>query len=759
MDFWNRNAQPAFIAAVQAACDAIGKDLAAEVRDKYQRPHALLEDEVRRLKDAVAKASLLEQQNLILRRQLEELRKKRQHDSEVAPIIVPAVLELSLSKAPRLALAEISANKGAGAGAERSDKENKYAKLAKRFTLLKDNFEKLKAAARSFRDQRDNWIRYANQLETKEKKLRAKLKTRDEGYTPLPNIDTGNATVCDLKARDRSPNSTLSVTVSGARANLVSAIDKHPERTGHISLLSNPETSYGHDSALESWLRKRSASTPEDIADRPNHQQQQLGLELSSLPNDDETTDDAEGFDDLPAIPPNLSAGDDVAVKQEPSSDGPIIIFERSLRKRKHTGADHKTPPRSAKIKSEHENSSDLMITEELAVFSPHESIDLDVRQDIVPTPRKQRPPKEEQIWANNDKEKTGGHRLQDVFGEHPDVTTPGSPTSILQKGARGSIASRSSTKTAVSSGNVSRTYQGRKLFTRLNLSLDSGIADVAEESYPAFYSPQARPSEAEATRLPANGGKLQSLLNEPSSETNSVLLRRGRQGRGSDTGSSKIVSENHTSHTAAVGRATPAPKANRSASKSRPDEGSPRRAKAGRLRDRPATELRTEDFKINPKFNDGYNHAFSEVVRSKADREELLGCTDPDCCGKKFRAMAESELSHGGSAVLLRPADVEMLEKHLGDSAYRLAGMALAEWKELWLKVKTQDMANKYGRHRQRVARRPSPPGFWNPDFPSTQEIDQRKEEAEKIERRLVEDRWREAMKSGGGRWLFRDE
>ncbi|KAK3365662.1 DNA repair protein endonuclease SAE2/CtIP C-terminus-domain-containing protein [Lasiosphaeria ovina] len=757
MEFWNRNAQPAFIAAVQAACDAIGKDLAAEVRDKYQRPHALLEDEVRRLKDADVKASLLEQQNLILRRQLEDLRGKKQHDPEAVPIIVPAVLGLSLSKAPRLALAEISANKGAGAGAERSDRENKYAKLAKRFTLLEDNFEKLKAAARSFRDQRDNWIRYANRLETKEKKLLAKLKTRDEGYTSLPNVDTGNATV---NARDRSPNSTLSVTVSGARANLASAIDRHPGRAGHnTSFLSNPETSSGHDSAVESWLRKRSASTPEDIANRPNHQQQQPGLELSSLPNDDETTDDAEGFDELPAIPPDLGAEDDVAAKQEPSSDGPIIIFERSLRKRKHTGADHETPPRSTKIKSEHENSSDPMITEELAAFSPYESIDLDVRQDIVPTPRKQRPPKEERIWANNDKEKTGGHRPQDAFGGHPDVTTPGSPTSILQKGASGSIASRSSTKTAVSSGNVSRKYQGRKLFTRSNLSLDSGIADVAEESYSAFYSPQVRPSEAEANRLPANGGKLQSLLNEPSSDTNSVLLRRGRQGRGSDTGSLEIVSENHTPHTAAVGRATPAPKANRSASKSRPDEGSPRRAKAGRLRDRPVTELRTEDFKINPKFNDGYSHAFSEVVRSKADREELLGCTDPDCCGKKFRAMAESELSLGGSAILFRPADVEMLEKHLGDSAYRFAGMALAERKELWLKVKTQDMANKYGRHRQRFGRRPSPPGFWNPDFPSTQEIDQRKEEAEKIERRLVEDRWREAMKGGGGRWLFRDE
>ncbi|KXX81919.1 hypothetical protein MMYC01_201139 [Madurella mycetomatis] len=119
---------------------------------------------------------------------------------------------------------------------------------------------------------------------------------------------------------------------------------------------------------------------------------------------------------------------------------------------------------------------------------------------------------------------------------------------------------------------------------------------------------------------------------------------------------------------------------------------------------------------------------------------------------------MAESELTAGGPSILSRAADQEMLENYLGDEAYRLIGMVREEQQELWLKAKTQDLADRYGRHRHRYARRPSPPGYWNPDFPSTQEIEKSKTEAEKMERAVVEERWREAMR-GGGRWLFRDE
>jgi len=119
---------------------------------------------------------------------------------------------------------------------------------------------------------------------------------------------------------------------------------------------------------------------------------------------------------------------------------------------------------------------------------------------------------------------------------------------------------------------------------------------------------------------------------------------------------------------------------------------------------------------------------------------------------------MAKSELSAGGPAVLTSAAAISLLEDYLGDEAYRLGSMSIDEKKQLWLEAKTQDLANRFGRHRHRFARRPSPVGYWNPDFPSTQEIEKTKEEGQKAERKQVEERWREAMR-GGGRWLFRDE
>jgi hypothetical protein len=229
--------------------------------------------------------------------------------------------------------------------------------------------------------------------------------------------------------------------------------------------------------------------------------------------------------------------------------------------------------------------------------------------------------------------------------------------------------------------------------------------------------------------------------LNRNSPEQVASVLRTARYHRDSPESSTKACPDLRAK------TVTPVPK--HAQDKSGPTKGS-------RLRDRPLAELRAEDFKVNPKFNDGYKHAFTEVVRNKGERAELSGCIDPACCGKQFRALAESELGAGGPGVLSREADIKMVEDYLGNKSY--LSMTLDQQQEVWLKAKTQDLANRYGRHRQRYARRPSPPGFWNPDFPSTQEIAKSKEEAEKIERSVVEERWREAMR-GGGRWLFRDE
>jgi hypothetical protein len=181
-------------------------------------------------------------------------------------------------------------------------------------------------------------------------------------------------------------------------------------------------------------------------------------------------------------------------------------------------------------------------------------------------------------------------------------------------------------------------------------------------------------------------------------------------------------------------------------------------KARSKPLREQPLASLRLEDFRINPKFNNGQDFAFTEVVRNKSERADIPGCVDPECCGKHFRPMAQAELEAAGPSLIHRASDITLLEDYLGDQVYKLGSMTRQEKEQLWLEAKTRELANKHGKHRHRFTRRQSPPGFWNADFPSTQEMHDDREEGEKREKRMIEERWREAMRDGG-RWLFRDE
>jgi hypothetical protein len=83
---------------------------------------------------------------------------------------------------------------------------------------------------------------------------------------------------------------------------------------------------------------------------------------------------------------------------------------------------------------------------------------------------------------------------------------------------------------------------------------------------------------------------------------------------------------------------------------------------------------------------------------------------------------------------------------------------MTASEKREILLQAKTQDFANKYGKHRHAHVPRSTPPGFWRAEMPTTQELQEDKEEARRLERLRVEERYREAMR-GNARWKFRDE
>lgn len=182
-------------------------------------------------------------------------------------------------------------------------------------------------------------------------------------------------------------------------------------------------------------------------------------------------------------------------------------------------------------------------------------------------------------------------------------------------------------------------------------------------------------------------------------------------------------------------------------------------------LRLRPVASLTLNDFKINPTYNHGLDYAFSEVIRNRDERQCLPGCTRPDCCGNSFRKVIEI----GGALAGPKPglwdnnedleADQRLLEQYLGsDARNRLRRMTMEQKKEMLMEAHVERMAQKHGRHKAAFARRVTPPGFWDADFPSSQEAEKNKRRAEEMEREKVQERYNEAMRDGG-RWMFRDE
>ncbi|KAK8169608.1 DNA repair protein endonuclease SAE2/CtIP C-terminus-domain-containing protein, partial [Phyllosticta citrichinensis] len=171
-------------------------------------------------------------------------------------------------------------------------------------------------------------------------------------------------------------------------------------------------------------------------------------------------------------------------------------------------------------------------------------------------------------------------------------------------------------------------------------------------------------------------------------------------------------------------------------------------------LRSKPLEQLGINDFKINPAVNDGVAFAYNQVIRNREARRCLPGCIREECCGPTFRALVESGVDPPVEQ------DDKYLRAYLGSTYNKEAFQLkpLAEQQTVLETAKMKAWANYSGRHKQAFQRERTPPGFWRTDFPATQELQRDREAARMEERRLVEERWREAM-TEGGRWLFRDE
>ncbi|UKZ65727.1 uncharacterized protein TrAtP1_006920 [Trichoderma atroviride] len=516
------------------------------------------------------------------------------------------------------------------------------------------------------------------------------------------------------------------------------------------SHLTNPNSNV-RTSALENMPPPATRTIPDS--------QSITDVEDAQLQSTQGDPDEAE-TEDLPPLPAPGDGQDSIDIKQEPSSDLPVVVSERSL-KRRRVEDDTLTTPTAPTVKAEPNNSSPITASEHYQ-FDIQESIDLDDIAQKITTPRKRKDldasvageekeeprlvahttPKSGYVWAD-------GLRYSAKNAPGPSILTPISGNKRVSK---------------------SIVDDDGSLTTYVKASLARGIAELAEDGTPygkRGFTKSSKPSHG--IGLVPNG-RLSSLLNTPTSK-NTSPIKQTPQTRTPGTASAE---DTPLSLMFPEPRALPFDKLMRQTKKRSTlknvefttpinkkaplrDE-SPTKGPAPGLRYKPLARLRLDDFKVNPLSNDGQDYAFSEVVRDKDDRAGLRGCTDMHCCGKHFRALALSHRPDSPLTAEQRQEEQKLLENYLGEHAYRLATMTRAERDEMWIEAKTEELANKYGRHRHRFARMQSPPGFWNADFPDTQELVADREEAQKREKRAIADRYREAMRPGG-MWLFRDE
>lgn len=577
-------------------------------------------------------------------------------------------------------------------------------KFKMRFNALSDNFKKAKEHLRKRKDDRDWWAERAKTLERQARAAEEKhgIRILEVPEAEKPAEERSNRLVSD------TPNSGLDM------------------------------------------LLPPTVQTPPSSNRNANVEDAQL-QSTQGDPDEPETQ----------ALPP-LSANDDqqapIFIKPEPSSDLPVVVSARTLKRRRveDDGYAAATTPR---IKTEPNDSSPVAASEHYQ-FDIQESLDLDDIAQRITTPRKRK-----------DVEVSAAEYEDEAWRTAPHTALK--PGRVRTDGPQQSASNiRAASVLTPISGNKRITKQvvDKEDMGTVKAGLAYAISVLAEDGTPYGTKKLDHASKAMNTPVSTAKGRLDTLLNSPTADNLSTISRSGRASA-EDTPLGltfpeprelpfdKILRQAKKGpHHLGADASTPSKKPEKKApvrDKS-PHKGSKRSASG--LRHKPLSELRLDDFKVNPLSNEGQDFAYSEVVRDKDDRAALRGCTDMHCCGKHFRALALSQRPTPPLTAAQQQEEQKLLEDYLGDYAYRLSSMTKNERDQTWIEAKTQELANKYGKHRHRFSRMQSPPGFWNADFPTTQELAADREEALRREKRAIAERHREALRPGG-MWLFRDE
>jgi hypothetical protein len=679
----------------------------------------------------------LEEENTALKAEVDALKeatRKDIHDpntsrrTQASPLrtpLAPRSANLLNSKLPAQFVPELKA--------ELSHVERKHAKLQDKYAELQNALDTSRQILRERTTAYHQWVDHAKQLNEQSLKRAQRIRKLE---AKLAEVSPDPVT---------SSFSSDAGTVGGVAEPATLTPIHHYRCNGHIPDLNTiPQ------------YRPRTSATVDDVS-RSRSPFTVSNLPETSRSNLSSVTGNSEGINEKTSYLPPLHQNraprqEEIYKKTEPSPDTPVIVSERCVRKRKNIGDEEEDVPASVKVKTEcgHEP----LVSTERRFFAPQESIDFDAESPTVATPKKHTKYQPAPILHNNGQRPSDGSRIANI-------------TSPTAAGRSGFQTNDSAVLQSLDNQDLRPGWNLASASTnRISANIPRGLTSLAEDGN---HDENINPSDG---KTQSRASVLTQLLNTPSPAYKDGALQSGS--------SAKFVGHSDVRFQIPKKRELPFGKDGRkkvssaltgSRNASSPKITSPVRKKnhdrgavmnvveekmktgAAPLRQLPKAKLRLDDFRINPYANEGYDYAFTDVVRNKQERACLQGCVKENCCGYKFRPLAHA------ARALTGPYEFRsLLESYLGDDCHRLSTMSEAEKEALWVEAKIRELANENGKHRHRFPRMSTPPGFWRADFPSTQEGEEYNEEAAKLEREIIEERYREAMRPGG-LWIFQDE
>ncbi|KAK2593894.1 hypothetical protein QQS21_008414 [Conoideocrella luteorostrata] len=695
---WFEKGRPALFEALSNVCDQIEDDILYNQRADDSKARELQEQH-----DAVAK---LRTENDLLRQQLATLKSSYETSSTAAQSSESKSSDhVSSDAVPEpsdVPTSSVISNAPTASGLAKC--RGDCPKILRRYHALSTNFKTAKDALQRRKDERNKWIQRAEYLGKK-------IQAAEEQY---------GIRILDQKA--------YSMDIPSATAR------EADETIFPLELSFTAEaTPVDSEPQLPDLL-------PRDVAEEPP-----TSIATSSQTTQGEASDDISP--PLSALPFSTGNGNHI-IKQEPSSDVPEVVSEREIRKRKRADGEIALVAKP-RVKSELNASSSPVMSILAAKFHTQDSLDLDDIVQKIQTPRKR------QLRAEHEPQ-------TDIFPRSRPETFTHLQNEMPRQSHSAGVSPQFSALMPIDSNTRAIRPASNTLRAKNRMrQLAHGIASLAEDG--ATYEKTLSVCEAKESGTQSLKNRLDALLSGavedtdilPSSSKGVKKFGVGTPTRQAKPGipGPRQLPFNKDGHL--KNQPTATMRTNPRTSNSR--FALPQLAHqqlSDILRNKPVSELRLSDFKVNPLPNEGYDYAFSDVVRDKYDRACLPGCVDMHCCGKYFRALAISQRPDSPLTPVQRQEEQKLLEDFLGESSFQDGEERL----QLWIEAKMQELANKYAKHRYRFSRMQSPPGFWDADFPDTQRLKADKEEAAKRIKRMVASRYREALKPNGI-WKFMDE